>query len=658
MTIYRQLLLLIWMTMVISLLTVLTVNLQSSADSLQSQQRLNINSALTALGMRLSPHLDPVDPVSVEVNLNAAFDGAYYRRIQVEIFETEQVLERHNNAQPAGVPDWFIGLFDIQPYRAVAPVASGWTESAEITIEGHTGFVYRQLWRLSTDLLLLYGTLFILIALLSSIGLRALVRPLQQIEHQARAIENRDFSYRVPEPRTRELRRVVAALNRLTGILSERFSENAGQLEQLHNRLQQDSETGLANRRYLLNTFEARLADPDSDFALIMVRLQQADSLRKRYGYQRWMTLVNSCVEQLQAAFGQPDMMIGRMSEAEFAVLLPALPEETRNPALHKLQQALQALHEQGIAPEAELFSLAGTAVQQGDSIGTVLTRLDNLLREARARGADQLCWDEGDNHQTWRTGQAWVELLRQRIEARALTLRHQPLVAELGGAPLHNEIYVRLLDEQGAEMNAGTFLPVVEQFELGAQLDLAVLEKMLESNSDTLESNNTVLKSNSAPLKSNNGTPQALNVSLSALRDTAFLSRLAALTSAQRRQICIEFPETHLQREPDAVASFTSILHSLGLSFGIDNVASGALSLDYIARLRPHYVKVAPALCRAPDDAGLALMTGVCNTVHNLDIPVYATVVENEVQLERLEATGINGFQGYINDRVTLAPA
>lgn len=636
MTIYRQLLILLWMTMVTSLLTVLTVNLRASSSALQAQQQVTIDNALTALGMRLAPYLDPVDTVTVEVNLNAAFDGALYRQITVEIFETGQVLSRENTAAPGHVPDWFSNLFDIQPYSAVAPVATGWTESAEIRIEGHSGYVYLQLWRLCNDLLLLYGTLFVLIALLSSVGLRTLIRPLSQIEHQARAIEAKDFSYRVPEPRTRELKRVVSALNRLTGILSDRFNANASQLEQLHSRLQQDSETGLANRRYLLNEFEARQAAAETAQALVMLRLQKADAIRKSYGYQHWITLVKGCVEQISSVFDQPDVMIGRMSESELAVLVPVLPADDLSEVLAQLSQGLSELHTQGLAPYSSLFSMAGTTVQADDDLAAVLTRLDNQLREAQSRGADQFSWDgAGENARNMRTGQAWVALLRQRIEARALTLNHQPVVAALGGPALHNEVYVRLEDEQGQAMNAGLFLPVIEQFELGAQLDLAVLERLLERR-DTV--------------------PQALNVSLSAMRDTEFLSRLAALSKAQARQLCIEFAETHLQREPQVVESFTRILHSLGLRFGIDNVANGGIALDYIARLRPHYVKVAPALCRAQDEASSTLITSVCNTVHNLDIPVYATVVEDEAQLDGLRLTGIDGFQGYINDRRPVA--
>lgn len=632
MTMYRQLLILLWITMVISLSAVLFINIRSSSESLQAQLRVNTENSLTSLGMRLTPFLEPVDKASVEVTLNAAFDGTFYRRISVEIFDTEETLIRENLANPEGVPAWFIDLFEIEPFTAEAPVTTGWTESAVIKIEGHPGFVQQQLWQLNIDLLILYGSLFVAIAMLSSVGLRILIRPLNQIEHQAHAIENKDFSYRVPEPRIKELKRVVSAMNRLTDILNERFSDNARQLDALQSRVQQDTETGIANRRHLLNEFEAAQAEGERSHAFIMVRLLKGESIRKSYGYPVWIAIVKRTIELFQERFPQQDTVIGRMSEYEIGVLVTVLPSDDLTVALQEISDQLIDLNAQGIAPEKAIFNMTGTQVQTEDTVASLLTRIDTQLREVDSRGTNQFSWTTGQQGQDrgLRTGQAWVDLLRQRISDKALSLRHQPVVKELKGKPVQKEVYVRLRDEGGQEMNAGAFLPVIEQFDLGAKLDLAVLEKVIEEADPT---------------------PQAINVSLSSMRDTQFISRLTSISPEEAARICIEFPEAHQQREPEVVDSFTQILHSLNLHFGIDNVASGGVNLDYVARIRPDYIKIAPSICRAQDEASVALMTSLCNTVHNLAIPVYATVVENEQQLSRLQETGIDGFQGYINN-------
>ena len=92
------------------------------------------------------------------------------------------------------------------------------------------------------------------------------------------------------------------------------------------------------------------------------------------------------------------------------------------------------------------------------------------------------------------------------------------------------------------------------------------------------------------------------------------------------------------------------AVLRSLGFGFGSDNLGQGNLALDYVSVLRPNYVKLAPAICRQVDEHNISVITAIANTVGNLNIPLYATNVETETQLQLLQAAGINGFQGFIN--------
>lgn len=630
MTLFRQLLILLWTTLLISLLAVITVNFRASSASLQVQLQTNTENALTSLGMSIAPHLQPLDETLVEVTLNAAFDGAFYRRIRVELYQNERVMLRENAANPENVPDWFVDLFPFPAVIAEAPVTTGWTESALITIEGHPGFIQQQLWKLSVQLLLVYGSLFLLAALFCSWGLRVLTRPLQQIETQAKAVEARDLSYRIPLPKTRELKRVVLAMNHLMTILQERFASQSKQLDQLRSRLQQDSETGIATRQHLLNELEAVIADSDKHGALILLRLLEAEKVRKRFGYNSWISLLNRVIATLQAGFEREGLVVGRMSEAELGVLVPLLPGEQLAERLSELQAHLRGLRKAQIAPQDAIFLMAGTAIQAADSKTSLLIRCDNQLSALASKGVNLAQWVDQRRSEQLRTGQAWVELLRQRIEQRELILEMQGVFEQLAGPAVQQEVYVRLLDEQGERMPAGAFMSVIEQFELGLALDLAVLERVMEQTATQ---------------------PYAINLSLSSIRDTRFVSRLAALTTEQRQQIVIEISETLLKRDREAVSGFCHILASLGIGFGFDNVGATELNLAYVSELKPTYLKIAPGLCRAADSDSLMLVTGICNTVHNLALPAYATVVEHPTQLARLQEAGVNGFQGYLSD-------
>lgn len=628
MTLYRQLLVLLWTTLLISLVAVVTVNFRSSSSSLQEQLQSNTENALTSLGMSVAPHLQPLEETLVEVTLNAAFDGAFYRRMRIEMYQVDKVLERENLANPKGVPDWFINLFPFAPVVAEAPVTTGWTESALITIEGHPGFIQQQLWALATQLLAVYGTLFLVVALFCSWALRVLTRPLQHIEKQAKAVEARDFSYQIPLPTTRELKQVVLAMNHLMTTLQERFTSHAKQLEQMRVRLQQDSETGIVTRQHFVNELDASIVDHEARRALIMVRLLDAEKIRKRFGYSVWITLLKTTINLIHDTFEDEDVLIGRMSEAELAVLCPAVPGGDIRTKLAMLQSKLCGMREADIAPLDAIFLLAGTPVRTTDSKASVLTRCDNQLSELAMKGANLIQWSEEDGASPMRTGQAWVALLRGAIEQQKLMLETQGVFTELGGSPLQHEVYVRLLDEQGEPMPAGAFMPVIEQYDLGVALDLAVLERVIAQP---------------------HTTAHVINVSLSSMQDTAFVSRLSSLSAEHQAQIIIEISEVQLKRARKVVEGFVQILTSLAIRFGFDSVGATSISLDYVSELKPAYLKIAPGLCRAADNDSLMLVTGICNTVHNLAIPAYATAVEDKTQLERLLETGVDGFQGYI---------
>ncbi|MBW8192068.1 EAL domain-containing protein [Neiella marina] len=638
MTLYRQVLLLLVVMTIVSLSAVMMLNIKSSSDSLRVQQQVSIESALTALGMRLAPVLQPYDRALAESTMLAAFDGAFFRSIDVEIYENGEHLRKVNQAQPAGVPSWFTQLFEIIPMVAEAPITTGWNEVATIRIEGHPGFVQAQLWQLSVHLMMFYGSLFVIMSLLTVVVLRVVIkRPLTQIEQQVSAIEQREFGFRIPLPRTRELRQVVKALNHLTGILSEQFKANTAQLATLKTRVQQDPETKVANRRHLINELQSRLSEQQPQ-AVVMLSLHDRDRIRKHYGYKQWLDLMQQSVDSLRQEFDDQQVMIGRLSETDFAVLIPVLPKQDLSEPLAKVAQHMDSLHAKGTAPFESTCAIAGVPVAIDDNVTDVFTRLDHALRDAEQQGQNPWLWRSEDAAaDKLRSGQQWVNLLRRRLRKGELQLRVQSLVAELGGASLHDEVYAGIEDEDGKPLNAAIFVPVIEQFDLGSELDQAVLQQVRQQ------------------AEFSSGAAVAINVSLSSIRDTRFLQALAEVPADERQRVYVELAEVYVGRDRAAVASFVAVLRSLGYRVGIDNVGvateQAAADLGYLKSLRPDYLKLSAALCRQLDEQNLSVVAAVATTARNLDIPVYATAVEQEAQLKSLQECGVQGFQGFINN-------
>ena len=634
MTLYRQVVIVLVIMTIVSLGAVLTMNIRTNSEYLRAEQQVSTENALTSLGMRLAPVLQPYDRVLVESTILAAFDGAFYKSIDVEVYQTGEKIHKGNTAQPEGVPVWFTDLFSTQEsVIAEAPVTNGWNEVAMIRIEGHPGFLQAQLWDLSQRLFAFYSCLFVIAALAMASILRFVVKkPLENITRQVEAIENRDFSYRIPIPRTRELSQVVKALNHLTSILSEQFQANAAQLSTLRTRVQQDPETKVVNRRYLISELQARLSEQRAQ-AVVMLSFQERDKIRKHHGYKAWLDLLTHTIELLEEIFPQQDVVVGRLSETDFSVLIPMLPEQDFSGALQRLAEKMGNMHQQGLAPMPSVCAIAGVAVSEGDSVTDVFTRLDQSLRDAQQKGSNPWLWQQhSESEDMLRSGQEWVNLLREQLNFNALQLRFQPLVSELEGEPVHREVYASIQDEEGKQLNAAMFVPVIEQFDLGSELDRAVLNQVRAGSLKEVI---------------------AINVSLSSIRDTRFLKALADVPASERHLLVFELAEVYIRRDLESVLSFVSVLRSLGYKLGIDNVGVGEQDLGYIREIKPDYMKVAASLCREFDEQGLSIIEAIVNTVRNLGIPVYATAVETEQQYQAMISTGILGIQGYlVNDK------
>ncbi|MCM2680330.1 bifunctional diguanylate cyclase/phosphodiesterase [Echinimonas agarilytica] len=633
MSLYRQVLLLLIMITVLSLTAVMTLNLKNSATYMEGQLRVTAESALTSLGMRLAPILQPYDQALAESTVWAAFDGAYYKSIEVLVYENDETIRRVNSAQPGDVPEWFTQLFEFEPVIAEAPITNGWNEVAHVRIEGHPGYIQQQLWSLGQRLLMFYGGLFVLCAAVAALVLRWVIsKPLGHIERQVHAIEERDFTYRIPNPATPELKRVVKAMNHLTGLLSERFQSNAKQLELLRVKVQQDGETHVSNRRYFVSELNVRI-DEREPLAVVMLSLLERDKIRKNNGYKAWLDILKSTVRALESVFKEDGVVIGRLSETDFAVLVPVLPDDDLSARLSDISSKMAGLYRVGIAPHEAVSVLAGIVVRTDEYVTDVFTRLDQALRDAHSVGINPWLWAEPGDNQKLRSGQEWVDLLHERLKLNDLELSYQPLVKSLGEGPIHHEVYARIHDETGQSLSAGLFVPVIDQFDLGSKLDRAVIERIFENDNITI--------------------PVVMNVSLSSVRDTHFLKALAEVPDNRRSLLIFEVTEVSVSRDLRAITSFVTVLRSLGFGFGVDNLGVGSRSLDYLTVLRPDYVKLAPSLCRHVDPETTSIITAIGNTVHNLNIPVYGTSVESDEQLEAILKAGVDGFQGYITKRV-----
>ncbi|MCL5061039.1 MAG: HAMP domain-containing protein, partial [Candidatus Thermoplasmatota archaeon] len=259
------------------------VSAWSAKSYLEDQLRLkNIDNANS---LALSMSQIEKDPVLIELLLSAQFDIGHYKQIRLTSPSGKVMVERVSDAVADTVPAWFVELIPLHTEPGIAQVQDGWRQYGTLTVLSHNRFAYQALWEGSRRLLGWFLASALLCGAIGTLILRSITRPLGQVVRQAEAIGARRF-VTIREPRTREFRSVVRAMNALSGQVRSMLEEESARLEQLRRDAQHDALTGLLNREHFLKKIQFALEDENSAAtgALFILRLPDLVRMNKELG--------------------------------------------------------------------------------------------------------------------------------------------------------------------------------------------------------------------------------------------------------------------------------------------------------------------------------------------------------------------------------------
>lgn len=594
------------------------------------EQELRIKNADNANALALSLSQLDKEPVIVELLVAAQFDTGHYQRIELIAPDGELIERRVSDVDIADVPSWFVELVGFSVPAGTAVVQDGWRQFATVNLQSHYGYAYRSLWQSVIDL-----TLWFALATLVSAGLawwmvHALRKPLKAVVTQAQNIGQRRFTTS-RTPRTRELRQVVVAMNRLSKAVRTMLAEEAHKLDRLRRKLQQDEVTGVARRAYLLSRLDALLGSDGHRAAghVVMLRLANLPALNARLGYAATDRILADIAHRLQSLAASFDEgQAGRLNGSDFALLLPGsadtqhLIEELKK-RLHPLTQAFDANVE---------LPLSLIAYARGDSRAALLNALDGALAKAETGGdrAIEIATTDA-KHLPYRTHDEWRQALKQALENHDMTLAYYPVVNSENQL-LHHECPARLKLE-GEWQTAGMFLPWVSRTGLGSDFDLAVVEIALR---DIAEKQVAV----------------GINLSSDTIRDTGFMAALRARLKnypTQATRLWIEVPESAAIRHREAFRTLCDELRPYGCKVGLEHVGPEFVKLTDLHDLGLAYIKIDVSLVRDIDrqEQAQPFLRGIATVSHAIGMLVIGEGVMNDEERETLFDLGLDGVTG-----------
>ncbi len=644
MTLYRQLVIFTVSLFLILFVGTWFAKFESTRSFLTDQLESHAQDTASSLGLAISQY--PDDMVSVETMINAIFDRGYYETIRFIDPHGKTLLERNLKVVIEGVPSWFINLVPLKVPEANAYVTAGWRQAGTIYVKSHAGYAYNSLWRdiKHTTLLFIVSGIVILIA--GGFGLRMLLRPLVLVEQQAEALCRKEYEIQTKIPRTRELRRVVHVMNRMTEKVKEMFSEQVIQAEALRVRAYNDTLTGIGNRRYFESQVTAYLDNKDIDIKgiLLLIRIHGLEILNEQRGFQVADELLKRVAASLQdMSVKLAGSVLSRLSGSDFVLFLPNYPSSEADRISGEVANSLSGLAAANITASENVSSIGTCAFDQSVTLGQLLAEADMALAAAIQTGANKWHIRTMIESTAKTFGQRqWREALEKVLQERRIVLYSQPVVkAEDRTSLLHQEIFTRIIVDEGEIINAGVFIPIAERLKLTSSLDRLIIEEVVKLDRGVLGADTI-----------------AVNLSSSSLQDESFMEWMSdhlMKLPENAPKIIFEFSEFGAVQNENLIKSFAAIVRAYGHKLGLDHYGQSCGNLKYLQSLRPDYVKIDRAYTSELKDEesdSRFFISSICSVAHSIDVIVIAEGVETENQIQLLRELNIDAIQGYIIDQ------
>jgi len=596
------------------------------AEQLQKKNNDNAN------GLAITLSNIQKDNVTVELIISAQFDMGHYRRIAIISPDNKLMIERVNRNPHSVAPAWFQSVFSVSIQPGVASIQSGWQQYGTLVIESEPSLAYDQLWETSRHAVLWTLIVALLSYVVSGFWLKRILKPLDEVIAQAEALGERKY-ITIAEPATEEFQKLVRTMNTLSDRVKSMVTAESERLNTFNQQINYDEVTGLMNQSHFTNTASVALKnDGFVEGVLILVQMRNLPDIDKQMGYSVTNQLIKKVGDALQQQMEHyQDVVCGRLAGGVFGIFSRqplddfAVTTELKL-VLEKLNAAQQLLQFQ--------FVVTHTKTKKGDDFVDIHRVMQFILDLAEDQAAIPMRVMNANSIVTSRKNylNQWKEQFLQAIEQKQIKLACYP-VMQRDQQLYHYECPLRLhIDEGDQWLAAGAFIDWASQLDMIKTLDGLALEYAV----DMLTKNNASL---------------SVNVSAAAMRSDEYKDKLQALilTVAMPARLSFEVAEEAAFSDFVKFKEFVHLVKSLGCMVGMEHVSTRLAQLGDLHELGMDYIKFDASLIRdihlRPQQQ--SLMRGLCIMVRTMGIVPIAEGVQDQQELDSLNAIGIEAVTG-----------
>lgn len=638
MTLRRQLLLAISLIFFAVFIGLQMLSVLTTRDYLQQQLASHAQDAATALSRPLEDALAKNDQTLANIQIATLFDRGYYKKILVLDPAGKVVISKELSINKEKVPTWLPVLIDLQTPPGEAFISSGWRQLGKVVVLSHPAYAYEYLWRSMKEMALWMFVMYLVAWGMTALLLKVVLSPLSKIEEVAIAIQAKRFQRIEVVPQTRELKRVVLAMNHMSDRISALLDEEVAKAENFRREAFSDKVSGLENRHGFDLRFNHLLSE-EGLFETAVIFVLEFDGLKEynhQYGYQQGDALLADVSTVLSEVVSKYTHILARIGGSSIAAVCVDIDDH----AMRLLIDSLQYRLNQVLQRASRQVRLAVGAVVFGpaQSRGDIFARVDLAIETMRQSAAGQITLTHMEGSEANIAGShGWRTLICDALTENRWVLFAQPVMRLQLRQLVHYEVFSRLTDNQGSLIAANRFLPMALRHQLMPEIDQAVISLIMGS----------VLKGRSIYKNI------AVNVSLQSMENQEFCDWLFArlkFSPELAAHLSMEISESACVKDPAATRKFISALREAGVRFGIDNFGLDPHALNFIREAPPDYIKLDGGLVRevAGNESSHAHLRATVKFAQSLGITLIAQNVESEAVLQLLIADHVDCGQGY----------
>ncbi|ELL0596044.1 EAL domain-containing protein [Vibrio vulnificus] len=636
MTLYKQLVVGMITVFVLLMASVFVIEFNTTRNSLEQQQRSEMNNTINTVGLALAPYLKDKDKVAVESVINALFDGSSYSVVRLIFLDSGEEIIRTYPIQPSSVPTWFSQLNLFQRIHDQRIVTSGWLQLAEVEIVSHPGAAYEQLWKALMRLLTAFAGVFFIGLLSIAYILKRSLKPLTAIIDKMNDIANNKFGDPLTRPHTKDLIAVVDGINRMSAQIEVSFKEQAKEAQRLREQAYIDPISKLGNRSYYISQLDQWLAE-NAPGGVAVLNAEYIGEVYDSKDYQSADHMVAELAKQLDSTISIPGATLARISSDEFGLIFPHMDESELKIVADSIVNCVNMLNTDPTGTADAKVALGIAYIKESKTRSEMLSMVDNALSKAKATPEKKYGFVGSDSQGGMMGKQQWKALVEEAIHNQWVHFRFQA-ANTINGQTFHREVFSSI-EKDGQIYRANQYLYALEQLEATHIFDQYVITSMIEKLQTGLVAE-----------------PLAINIAQSSLSQPSFI-RWITNTLEKNRDVAsllhFEIPEECFIQQPHHAALLCHAIRTSGAEFGVDNYGRNFQSLDYINEYRPNYVKLDYLFTHNLDDEKQKFtLTSISRAAHNLGITTIASRVETQTQLDFLSEHFVEVFQGFIVDK------